>query len=152
ADERVELVTFTGGTAAGKRIARLAGYKKLCLELGGNDPLLVLDDADLDLAVTLAAEGCYRNSGQRCTAVKRLLVHERIVPEFTERLVAKTREYVCGDPADPATVVGTLINEEAAKLLERRMHRAVLEGARVLCGGRRRGALLQPTVLAEVPR
>jgi aldehyde dehydrogenase (NAD+) len=151
-DERVELVTFTGGTAAGKRIASIAGYKKLCLELGGNDPLIVLDDGDLDLAVTLAAEGCYRNSGQRCTAVKRLLVQESILKEFTERFVAKTQCYLCGDPADPRTVVGTVINEAAALLLEKRVHQAVAEGARVLCGGHRRGALLEPTVIADVPR
>jgi aldehyde dehydrogenase (NAD+) len=151
-DERVELVTFTGGTAVGKRIASIAGYKKLCLELGGNDPLIVLDDADLDLAVTLAAEGCYRNSGQRCTAVKRLLVHRKVLGAFTERFVAKTREYVCGDPADPRTVVGTVISESAAALLERRVQEAVADGARVLIGGQRRGALLEPTVLADVPR
>jgi aldehyde dehydrogenase (NAD+) len=151
-DERVEAVTFTGGTAAGKRVAALAGYKKLCLELGGNDPLIVLPDADLELAASLAAEGCYRNSGQRCTAVKRLLVHEGVLAEFTERLVEKTRAYVCGDPADPATVVGTVINESAAVLLETRVRKAVTEGARVLAGGKRRGALLEPTVIADVPR
>jgi aldehyde dehydrogenase (NAD+) len=151
-DERVELVTFTGGTTVGKRIASIAGYKKLCLELGGNDPLIVLDDADLDLAVLLAAEGCYRNSGQRCTAVKRLLVHQGILKEFTERFAAKTETYVCGDPADPMTVVGTVINEAAAIDLERRIHQAVADGAHVLRGGRRRGALLEPTVLTDVPR
>jgi phosphonoacetaldehyde dehydrogenase len=151
-DERVELVTFTGGTAVGKHIAGLAGYKRLCLELGGNDPLIVLDDADPDLAAALAAEGCYRNSGQRCTAVKRLLVHENMVGDFTERFVEKTKSYLCGDPADPKTVVGTVINEAAAVLLENRVHKAVAEGAKVLFGGRRHGALLEPTVLADVPR
>lgn len=151
-DERVELCTFTGGTAVGKRIAAIAGYKKLCLELGGNDPLIVLEDADLDLAVTLAAEGCYRNSGQRCTAVKRLLVHQAVLEEFTERFVDKTRLYLCGDPADPRTIVGTVINEAAAVVLEKRIRQAVAEGARVLLGGRRQGALLEPTVLADVPR
>ncbi len=151
-DERINLVTFTGGTPVGKRIASIAGYKKLCLELGGNSPLIVLADADLDLAVTLAAEGCYRNSGQRCTAVKRLLIHERIVEEFTERLVAKTAEYTCGDPADEATRVGTVIDEEAAKVLENRVQQAVDEGARVLFGGTRTGAMLEPTVISDVPR
>ncbi|MDP6538233.1 MAG: aldehyde dehydrogenase family protein [Planctomycetota bacterium] len=152
ADERIELVSFTGSAAIGKRIARTAGYKKLCLELGGNSPLIVLADADLDLAVTLAAEGCYRNSGQRCTAVKRLLVAEGILEEFTERLVARTAEYVCGDPADPNTRVGTVIDEAAAIRLAAVTDKAVAEGARVLCGGRREGALLQPTVIADVPR
>src|SRR5205823_3385750 len=92
-DARVDLVSFTGSVAVGKRIAATAGYKRLVLELGGNDPLIVLDDADLDLAVTLAAEGSFRNSGQRCTAVKRILVQESVSPEFTRRLAAKTREY-----------------------------------------------------------
>jgi putative phosphonoacetaldehyde dehydrogenase len=151
-DERVELVTFTGGTTVGKRIAAIAGYKRVCLELGGNDPLIVLDDADLDLAVTLAAEGCYRNSGQRCTAVKRLLVHRRLLEEFTARLVEKSKTYLCGDPADPRTVVGTVIDEAAAKLLENRIRKAVADGARVLLGGKRLGALLEPTVLIDVPR
>jgi phosphonoacetaldehyde dehydrogenase len=151
-DERVRLVTFTGGTSVGKRIAATAGYKKLCLELGGNSPLIVLEDADLDLAVTLAAEGAYRNSGQRCTAVKRLLVHESIVEAFTERLVARTAEYVCGDPADEATRVGTVINEDAAAVLERRVIAAERDGARTLTGGRRTGALMPPTVIAGVRR
>jgi len=151
-DERVALVSFTGGSAIGKRIALIAGYKKLCLELGGNDPLIVLADADMDIAVSLAVEGCFRNSGQRCTAVKRLLVHQNILGEFTDRLVDKTREFVCGDPADPRTEVGTVINESAAMLLERRVQRAVEEGARVLTGGKRQGAMYPPTVIADVPR
>lgn len=151
-DERVELVTFTGSVKIGKRIASIAGYKKLCLELGGNSPLIVLDDADLEMAVALGGEGSYRNSGQRCTAVKRFLVHERIADEFTERFVAKTKEYTCGDPADPATRVGTVIDEAAAKLLEERVYKAVAQGAKVLAGGERRGAQLEPTVLANVPR
>ena len=148
----VELVAFTGSVAVGKRIASTAGYKKLVLELGGNDPLIVLDDADLDLAVTLAAEGSYRNSGQRCTAVKRILVQEGIAAEFTRRLVERTREYVCGNPLDEATRVGTVIDEPSALYLETVVREAVAAGARVLIGGERRGALLAPTVIADVPR
>ena len=151
-DERVQIVMFTGGTAVGKRIASIAGYKKLCLELGGNAPLIVLADADLDLAVKLAAEGSFRNSGQRCTAVKRLLVHERILDEFTHRLVERTKEYSCGDPAEDSTRVGTVIDQAAAMTLQRRVSQAVDEGARVLIGGKRTGALLEPTVIADVPR
>jgi aldehyde dehydrogenase (NAD+) len=148
----VELVSFTGSVAVGKRLAETAGYKKLILELGGNDPLIVLDDADLDLAVHLAAEGSFRNSGQRCTAVKRLLVHQTIVGEFTRRLVEKTREYSCGDPLDEATRVGTVIDEAAAIQLEAVVNEAVAAGAKVLSGGQRRGALFPPTVLSNVPR
>jgi aldehyde dehydrogenase (NAD+) len=151
-DPRTELVTFTGGETVGKRIAQTAGYKRLVLELGGNDPLIILDDADLDLAATLAAEGAFRNSGQRCTAVKRLLVERGILAKFTERFVEKAREYTCGDPADPNTRVGTVISEAAALQLENVVKKAVAAGAKVLLGGQRRGALLEPTVIAEVPR
>lgn len=148
----VDVVAFTGSVAVGKQIAATAGYKKLVLELGGNDPLIVLNDADLNLAVTLAAEGSYRNSGQRCTAVKRILVEEKIAREFTERLVEKTREYICGDPLDEQTRVGTVIDESAATYLETVVREAVLEGADVLVGGQREGALYPPTVIANVPR
>lgn len=151
-DPRVDLITFTGGEEVGKRIAATAGYKRLVLELGGNDPLIILDDADLDLAVNLAAEGSFRNSGQRCTAVKRILVEQGILEAFTRRFVEKAREYRTGDPFDPETRVGTVIDEPAARELEERVHQAVAGGARVLLGGTRRGALLEPTVLADVPR
>jgi aldehyde dehydrogenase (NAD+) len=149
---RVELVSFTGSVAVGKRIAETAGYKRLVLELGGNDPLIVLEDADLELAVALAAEGCYRNSGQRCTAVKRLLIQAAIEPEFTRRFVEKTREYKCGDPMDPESRLGTVIDEASAMHLEMVVEKAVAAGAKVLVGGQRQGALLAPTVITNVPR
>ncbi len=101
-----------------KKIAASAGYKKVILELGGNDPVIVMDDADIDKAVFLAAEGSFRNSGQRCTAVKRILVHEKIKDEFVTKLVEKAKEYSCGDPADPDTKVGTVIDEASAIYLE----------------------------------
>ncbi|MGI9173969.1 MAG: aldehyde dehydrogenase family protein [Rhodothermales bacterium] len=151
-DPRVEVLSFTGSAAVGKGISRKAGYKKLILELGGNAPLIVLDDADLDLAVHLAAEGCFRNSGQRCTAVKRLLIHKDILEPFTERFVKKAETYTYGDPADPETRVGTVIDEEAARRLETVVEKAVQQGARVLLGGERQGALMAPTVIADVPR
>jgi len=151
-DERVDLVSFTGSVAVGKKIAQTAGYKKLVLELGGNDPLIVLEDADLDLAVYLAAEGSFRNSGQRCTAVKRILVQESILDEFTRRFVEKAKEYTSGDPADPTTRIGTVIDEQSAIYLETVVKAAVEAGAKVLLGGRRNGALLEPTVIVDVPR
>ncbi len=151
-DERVELVSFTGSVAVGKKIAQTAGYKKVILELGGNDPLIVLEDADLELAVFLAAEGSFRNSGQRCTAVKRILVQDSIREEFTNRFVEKAKEYTCGDPADPETRVGTVIDEQAAIYLEDVVQKAVADGAKVLLGGKRTRALLEPTVIADVPR
>ena len=151
-DPRVEVVSFTGGEVVGKMIAERAGYKKLVLELGGNSPLIIMEDADLDLAINLAAEGCFRNSGQRCTAVKRLLVHEAILETFTERFVEEAGKYNYGDPSDPDTRVGTVIDEEAAIYLEKVVNDAVALGARVLLGGTRDGALMTPTVIANVPR
>ncbi|MEC9032312.1 MAG: phosphonoacetaldehyde dehydrogenase [Planctomycetota bacterium] len=151
-DPRVEIVSFTGGETVGKMIAERAGYKKLVLELGGNSHLIIMEDADLDLAINLAAEGCFRNSGQRCTAVKRLLVHEAILETFTERFVEEAGKYNYGDPNDPDTRVGTVIDEEAAIYLEKVVNDAVALGARVLLGGTREGALMTPTVIADVPR
>ena len=151
-DPRIELITFTGGERVGKKIAQTAGYKRLVLELGGNDPLIILADADLELAVTLAAEGSFRNSGQRCTAVKRILVQDTLAEQFTRRLAEKAKEYKYGDPMDPETRVGTVIDEPAAIYLEQVVNEAVAAGAKVLVGGQRRGALLAPTVISEVPR
>ncbi len=151
-DPRVEIVSFTGSVAVGKRISTVAGYKKVILELGGNDPIIILEDADMDTAVHLAAEGSYRNSGQRCTAVKRILIHENIKEVFIEKFVAKSKTYTCGDPSDPATVVGTVIDEASATYLETVVNRAVEQGAKILLGGNRTGALMEPTVITDVPR
>ena len=151
-DPRVEVLAFTGSVAVGKHLATTAGYKKLVLELGGNDALIVLEDADLDLAVTLAAEGSFRNSGQRCTAIKRILVQESIHDQFVERLVEKAIGYTYGDPTDPNTIVGTVIDEASAIHLESVIWKAQAQGAKVLVGGNRNGAQLAPTVITEVPR
>lgn len=151
-DPRVECLTFTGSTHVGMLIAKTAGYKRLALELGGNSELIVLQDADLDLAARLACEGAFRNSGQRCTSAKRLLVDRTIVDEFTKRVVTLSGEYVAGDPTDPATKVGTVIDEAAAIRLEAMIQDAVKRGAKLLRGGTRKGAQLLPTVLGDVPR
>lgn len=151
-DPRVEIVSFTGSVAVGKRIAVTAGYKKVILELGGNDPIIILEDADMETAVYLAAEGSYRNSGQRCTAVKRILVDEKVKDEFIQKFVEKSKTYLCGDPSDPATVVGTVIDEASAIYLETVLNRAVDQGAKILLGGKRTGALMEPTVVTDVPR
>ncbi|WP_315815102.1 phosphonoacetaldehyde dehydrogenase [Paraflavitalea speifideaquila] len=150
-DPRVDIVSFTGSVAVGKHIAAKAGYKKVILELGGNDPIIIMEDADLDKAVFLAAEGAFRNSGQRCTAVKRILVQETIKEAFIEKFVVKAREYTCGNPADPSTMVGTVIDETAALYLEEVVRKSVAQGAKVLLGGNRKGALMEPTVIVDVP-
>ena len=146
----VELITFTGGVSIGKQIAQVAGYRRMVLELGGNDPLIVMDDADLEEAATLAASGSYKNSGQRCTAVKRILAHESIADDFVDRLVAKTRAWSFGNPGDPSIEMGTVISERAAMLFESRVNTAMRQGAKLLVGNDRDGALYSPTVLDHV--
>ena len=146
----VDLVTFTGGVPIGKYIAAKAVYKRQVLELGGNDPIIVMEDADVEEAATLAAAGSYKNSGQRCTAVKRMLVHERVADEFVEKLVAKTRAVKYGNPLDPGVDMGTVIDEPAARDFEARVNDAVAQGAKLLVGNERRGALYSPTVIDRV--
>jgi phosphonoacetaldehyde dehydrogenase len=146
----VDLVTFTGGVAIGKYIAAKAVYKRQILELGGNDPIIVMEDADLEEAATLAASGSYKNSGQRCTAVKRILVHQAVADRFVELLVEKTKAVKYGDPFDPKTDMGTVIDEAAATRFEAVVNEAIANGAKLLVGNVRRGALYSPTVLDHV--
>jgi len=146
----VDLITFTGGVPVGKYIAAKAIYKRQVLELGGNDPIIVMEDADVDEAAALAAAGSYKNSGQRCTAIKRMLVQESVAQRFTERLLEKTRAVKYGDPMDPATDMGTVIDEAAARSFEGKVNEAVAAGARLLYGNIREGALYSPTVLDRV--
>ena len=146
----VDLVTFTGGVAIGKYIANKAGYRRIVLELGGNDPIIVMEDADLDEASTLAVQGSYKNSGQRCTAIKRMLVHQDIAQRFTDLVVDKTRAWKFGDPLDSKNDMGTVIDESAARLFESRVNEAIAAGARLLTGNQREGALYAPTVIDQV--
>jgi phosphonoacetaldehyde dehydrogenase len=150
-DPDCDLITFTGSVKVGKYIASKAGYRRVILELGGNDPLIVMEDADLAKAAELAVAGATKNSGQRCTAVKRILVVESVAEEFARQVVAKAKTLKSGDPMDPATDVGTVINEGAAKLFERRVQDAVGKGAQLLHGGARDGALYAPAVVDKVP-
>lgn len=146
----VDLVTFTGGVDIGKYIAGKAGYKRVVLELGGNDPLIVMDDADLERAADLAVQGSYKNSGQRCTAVKRMLVHQAVADRFTELVVEKTRAWKYGDPMDRTVDMGTVIDAQAAALFESRVKEAVAQGARLVLGNHRDGARYSPTVIDRV--
>jgi phosphonoacetaldehyde dehydrogenase len=149
-NEHADIVTFTGGVAIGKYIAAKAVYKRQILELGGNDPIVVMDDADVVKAAELAAGGSYKNSGQRCTAVKRIFVHEKVAADFTEALRAKTAAWTYGDPLDPQVDMGTVIDEAAARLFERRVNDAVAQGARLLHGNLREGASYAPTLIDRV--
>ena len=146
----IDLITFTGGVPVGKLIAQKAGYKRTVLELGGNDPLIVMEDADLDRAAELAVSGATRNSGQRCTAVKRILVIESVADAFAAKVTEKAARLRYGDPMDPDTDVGTVINEASAQLFQRRVEEAIAAGATLLLGNDRQGALYSPTVLDHV--
>jgi putative phosphonoacetaldehyde dehydrogenase len=150
-DPRADILTFTGSVKVGKYIAEKAGYKRLILELGGNDPLIVMEDADLEQAAELAVQGATKNSGQRCTAVKRILAVEAIADAFVERVVVKARQLHCGDPLDPHTDIGTVIHERAARQFEERVNDAVAKGAKLLLGNTRQGALYPATVVDHVP-
>ncbi|HEV2501728.1 MAG TPA: phosphonoacetaldehyde dehydrogenase [Mesorhizobium sp.] len=150
----IELITFTGGVPVGKMIASKAGYRRQVLELGGNDPLIILNDLsddDLAKAADLAVAGATKNSGQRCTAVKRILVQERVADRFVPLVLERARKIVFGDPMDLATQLGTVVHEKAAALFERRVHMAAEQGAEVLYNPGRKGALLPPIVVDRVP-
>lgn len=150
-NENVDLVTFTGGVAIGKYIASKIGYRRQVLELGGNDPLIVMEDADLEKAATLAVAGATKNSGQRCTAVKRILVVESVADAFAKLVTEKTQKLKYGDPMNRDNDIGTVIDEQAAMLFERRVNDAVKVGAKLLYGNIRKGAVYSPTVVDHVP-
>ncbi len=149
-NSNIDLVTFTGGVEIGKYIARTVGYRRMVLELGGNDPIIVMDDADLEEAANLTVSGSYKNSGQRCTAIKRIFVHDKVADEYVEKIVNKTRHWHFGNPADLKVEMGTVIDESAAQLFESRVNEALAQGAKLLVGNERQGALYSPTVLDHV--
>jgi acyl-CoA reductase-like NAD-dependent aldehyde dehydrogenase len=149
----VRRVSFTGSTATGRKLAEQAGrhLKRIVLELGGQNPLLVLDDADIAYAVDAACFGSFMHQGQICMSTRRILVDRSVADEFTERLVAKTASLKVGNPAEPDTVIGPLINHRAAELARERLDDAVRRGARVLTGGQVEGGMVHPTLVADVP-
>lgn len=153
-NDNIDIITFTGGVPVGKIIASKAGYKRQALELGGNDPLIIcndLDDADLDKAATIAVAGATGNSGQRCTAIKRILVQESVADRFVPLVLEKAKKIKFGDPQDPETELGCVIHSQAAELFENRVLQAEKDGAEILYHPERRGALLPPIVVDRVP-
>ena len=150
---KIDLITFTGSVGVGKYIAEQAGYKRTVLELGGNDPLIVLNDLnddDLKKAVELAVTGATKNSGQRCTAVKRILCQDKVADKFVEMALERAKKIKFGDPMDMQTDLGTVVNAEAAKLFDKRVSMAEQEGAKVLYHPGINGALLPPIVVDNV--
>lgn len=148
----IDMITFTGSASVGERIAKAAGMIRTAFELGDSGALIVMDDADLDKAVKVAVAGAYSTAGQSCRGIKRLLVHETLADEFVERLKVESAKIKCGDPMDPETDMGVLINEESAVLVEKRIRDAVAKGATLVYGGLRKGAGIMPAVLSNVPR
>ncbi len=150
----IDIITFTGGVPVGKLIATKAGFKRTALELGGNDPFIILndlDDADLDKAAAIAVAGATGNSGQRCTAIKRILVQESVADRIVPMILAKAKAIRFGDPMDAETHLGCVIHAKAAETFERRVHDAAKQGAKVLYDPGRNGALLPPIVVDHVP-
>jgi len=153
-NDNIDIITFTGGVPVGKIIADKAGYKRQALELGGNDPLIIcndLSDADLQKAATIAVAGATGNSGQRCTAIKRILVQESVADKFVPLVLEKAKKIKFGDPQDPATELGCVIHAQAAELFEKRVFMAEEQGAKILYHPGRQGALLPPIVVDHVP-
>jgi aldehyde dehydrogenase (NAD+) len=148
------LVTLTGSTATGRVVAAKAGQylKPVVLELGGKDPVIVLADADLDFAVDAVAFGAFFHQGQICMSVERVIVENSIAGEFAERLAAKAQQLKIGDPKDPQTVIGPMINNDQLQLVDDHVSDAVAQGAWVLSGGKARGRCYEATVLSGVTR
>jgi len=149
-DERFKVVSFTGSAAVGWMLKAKSGKKRVLLELGGNAGVIVEPDADVALAAQRCAVGGYAYSGQTCISVQRVFVHESVYDRFVEQFVARVKALAAGDPADEATVIGPLIDEAAAKRVEQWIQEAVVQGARVLAGGKRSGSVVEATVLADV--
>ncbi len=146
----VNKISFTGSVTTGLMISQKAGMKKVTLELGGNDPTVILEDADLDKAVKGIINGAFLNAGQVCMGVKRVIVEDEIADEFAEKLVKATQKLVMGNPMDSKTTLGTLISEKAAIQVEETVNNAVREGAKILTGGNRDGAFYEATVIDNV--
>ncbi len=151
-DPRVDFISFTGSSRVGAQIKAASGLRRVALELGGNGTTIVHSDADVAEAATLCARNSMRLAGQSCISVQNVVVHESVYDAFVGRLVAEVKALRVGDPLDAATDVGTLIDEAAAKRVEQWVAEAVSQGARLLAGGARRGAQVDPAVLVDVKR
>jgi len=150
-DERIRMISFTGGLEAGLEITRKAGLKKLGMELGSNTPVIVMDDCDLEQAVELSVSGAFWAAGQNCIGVQRLLVHKKIYVRFVKAFVDRTNKYKTGNKLEEGTDMGPMITEAEARRIESWVDEAVASGARVLTGHKRSGAIYLPTVLENVP-
>lgn len=143
-------ICFTGSTVVGKRITETAGLKKMLLELGGNGPLTVMEDANIEEAVEAAVAGCFYNSGQVCTASERILVHDSIHDQFVDQLVERTRQLRLGNPLDEETDMGPLSGQPVVDKTNFHLQDAVEKGAKIIYGGTHDGLYYEPTILTNV--
>ncbi|TWT51248.1 Succinate-semialdehyde dehydrogenase [NADP(+)] GabD [Rubripirellula amarantea] len=150
-DDRLKLLSFTGSSDVGWELKAKAGKKKVVLELGGNAAVVIDQDADLDDALERIIVGAFYQSGQSCVSVQRIIIHDNIYDQFRDRLIERTRELVCGDPKDRSTFIGPMIDDKEAERLEGWISEAVADGAKLLCGGQRTGAMMTATLLEDVP-
>ena len=150
-DDRFKLLSFTGSPDVGWDLKARSGKKKVVLELGGNAACIVDEDADLTDAVERIVTGAFYQSGQSCISVQRIMVHEAVYEQFKERLVAKTKQLIMGDPKNEDTFIGPMIDVKEAQRLEGWIQAAVAAGGKLLCGGKREGAMLEATLLEDVP-
>jgi acyl-CoA reductase-like NAD-dependent aldehyde dehydrogenase len=151
-DPRIKLLSFTGSPSVGWGLKQRAGKKRVLLELGGNAAVIVDADTDLDDAVSRIVTGAFYQSGQSCISVQRVMVHKSIYDSFKTRLVAATAKLVAGNPRREETFIGPMISEEEAARLDTWIRAAVNRGAKILVGGRRQGAMLEATLLENVPK
>jgi glyceraldehyde-3-phosphate dehydrogenase (NADP+) len=149
-DERVKKVTFTGSPDIGWELKKKANRKKVTLELGGNAAVVIEPDADLDFALNRTVSGSFSYAGQICISVQRIFLHEKIYGRFMAAFEAKTNALKLGDPLGEDTDVGPMIDEASAEKIEEWIGEAVANGARLVCGGKRKGTLVEPTILENV--
>ena len=149
--EEVRMVSFTGGLDAGKDITKIAGIKKIGMELGSNSPVIVWKDADLPLAVESCVSGAFWAAGQNCIGVQRIYIHEDIYDVFAAKFVELTKTYKIGNKLSEDCDMGPMITEKEAERVEAWVKEAISMGARCLCGGGRKGAIMEPTVMENVP-
>ncbi len=150
-DDRLKLLSFTGSPAVGWDLKARAGKKKVTLELGGNAAVIVDEDADIKDAVERIVIGAFYQSGQSCIGVQRILIHKKVYDEFKKLLVKKTRALKMGDPKKEETFIGPVISEGEAERLESWIGEAVKAGGKILCGGKREGAMIEATLMENVP-
>ena len=152
-DSRIAAVSFTGSTEVGIEIAKYCAplLKHVSLELGGNDPLIIFDDCDFELAVSETISGRIGNAGQTCCASKRFIVQRGIAERFKQELISRLKELRIGDPSDPTVDMGPVVSEQAAIQVENQIRHTVEQGGKLLYGGNRNGAFVEPTVIEATP-